>query len=63
MVQAQLGVELTLDYGGWTACRIMADRSDAELLCLHLLSNALRACSAGRQSAADAAPVRELLGS
>ena len=21
MVQAQLGVELTLDYGGWTACR------------------------------------------
>ena len=47
MVQAQLGVELTLDYGGWTACRIMADRSDAELLCLHLLSNALRACSAG----------------
>ncbi len=38
------GVELTLDYGGWTACRIMADRSDAELLCLHLLSNASRAC-------------------
>ena len=25
----------------------MAARSDAELLCLHLLSNALRACSAG----------------
>lgn len=24
MVQAQLGVELTLDYGGWTACRVMA---------------------------------------
>ena len=46
MVQAQLGVELTLDYGGWTACRVMADRNDAELLCLHLLSNALRACSA-----------------
>ena len=44
MVQAQLGVELTLDYGGWTACRVMADRNDAELLCLHLLSNALRAC-------------------
>ena len=40
MVQAQLGVELTLDYGGWTACRVMADRNDAELLCLHLLSNA-----------------------
>lgn len=36
-----------LDYGGWTACRVMADRNDAELLCLHLLSNALRACSAG----------------
>ncbi|MFR2089161.1 MAG: ATP-binding protein [Faecalibacterium sp.] len=29
------------------SCRVMADRSDAELLCLHLLSNALRACSAG----------------
>ena len=39
--------EVTLDYGGWTACRVMADRNDAELLCLHLLSNALRACSAG----------------
>lgn len=24
MVQAQLGVELTLDYGGWTACRKQA---------------------------------------
>ena len=47
MVRAQLGVELTLDYGGWTACRVQADREDAELLCLHLLSNALRACSAG----------------
>ena len=47
MVQAQLNVELTLDYGGWTSCRVMADRSDAELLCLHLLSNALRACSEG----------------
>ena len=47
MIQAQLGVELSLDYGGWTACRVLADRSDAELLLLHLLSNALRACSAG----------------
>ena len=47
MVQAQLGVELTLDYGGWTACRVMADRNDAELLCLHLLSNALRASREG----------------
>lgn len=46
-VMSLLGVELTLDYGGWTACRVMADRNDAELLCLHLLSNALRACSAG----------------
>lgn len=36
MVQAQLGVELTLDYGGWTACRVMADRNDAELLCLRV---------------------------
>ena len=47
MVQEQLNVELTLDYGGWTSCRVMADCSDAELLCLHLLSNALRACGAG----------------
>ena len=48
MVQEQLDVELTLDYGGLTSCRVMADCSDAELLCR-------------RQSAADAAPVRELL--
>lgn len=47
MVQEQLNVELTLDYGGLTSCRVMADCSDAELLCLHLLSNALRACGAG----------------
>ena len=47
MVQEQLDVELTLDYGGLTSCRVMADCSDAELLCLHLLSNALRACGAG----------------
>lgn len=47
MIQAQLKVELTLDCGGWTTCRVMADRGDAELLLLHLLSNALRACSAG----------------
>ena len=40
-------MELTLDYGGWTACRVMADRNDAELLCLHLLSNALRASREG----------------
>lgn len=30
-----------------TSCRVMADCSDAELLCLHLLSNALRACGTG----------------
>ncbi len=47
MIQAQLNVALELDCGGWTACRVMADRSDAELLLLHLISNALRACSAG----------------
>ena len=47
MIRAQLGVEIHLDYGGWTSCCALADRSDAELLCLHLLSNALRACSAG----------------
>mgnify|MGYP000842675562 FL=1 len=47
MVQEQLNVELMLDYGGLTSCRVMADCSEAELLCLHLLSNALRACGAG----------------
>ena len=47
MVREQLGVTLELDYGGWTACRVLADRDDVELLCLHLLSNALRACREG----------------
>lgn len=47
MIQAQLKVTLELDCGGWTACRVMADRSDAEVLLLHLLSNALRACNEG----------------
>ena len=37
MVQEQLDVELTLDYGGLTSCRVMGDCSDAELLCLDLL--------------------------
>lgn len=43
MIRAQLGVDIRLDYGGCTACCVMADRRDAELLCLHLLSNALHA--------------------
>ena len=47
MIQAQLKVELTLDCGGWTTCRVMADRGDAELLLLHLLSNALKFTPAG----------------
>lgn len=47
MVRAQLGVEVTLDYGGWTSCCVQADHRDVELLCLHLLSNALRACKEG----------------
>lgn len=47
MVRAQIGVEITLDYNGWTSCCVLADHSDAELLCLHLLSNALRACKEG----------------
>ena len=47
MIRAQLGVDIRLDYGGCTACCVMADRRDAELLCLHLLSNALRACREG----------------
>ena len=37
MIRAQLGVDIRLDYGGCTACCVMADRRDAELLCLHLL--------------------------
>ena len=47
MVRAQINVEIELDYGGWTFCCVQADYSDAELLCLHLLSNALRACKEG----------------
>lgn len=47
MIQEQLKVELKLECGGWTSCRVMGDRNDAELLLLHLLSNALHACSAG----------------
>ena len=47
MIRAQLGVDIRLDYGGCTACCVMADRRDAELLCLHLLSNALRASREG----------------
>ena len=47
MIRAQLGVEIHLDYGGWTSCCALADRSDAELMCLHLLSNALRASREG----------------
>ena len=39
--------DIRLDYGGCTACCVMADRRDAELLCLHLLSNALRASREG----------------
>ena len=31
MIRAQLGVEIHLDYGGWTSCCALADRSDAEL--------------------------------
>lgn len=47
MIRAQLGVELELDFGGWTTCRVLAEQDDTELLFLHLLSNALRACSPG----------------
>lgn len=47
MIRAQLGVDIRLDYGGCTTCCVMADRRDAELLCLHLLSNALRASREG----------------
>lgn len=47
MIRAQLGVDIRLDYGSYTTCCVMADRSDAELLCLHLLSNALRASREG----------------
>ena len=47
MIRAQLGVDIRLDYGGSTVCCVMADHRDAELLCLHLLSNALRASREG----------------
>ena len=47
MIRAQLGVDIRLDYGGSTVCCVMADYRDAELLCLHLLSNALRASREG----------------
>ena len=47
LIQTATRVELELDCGGWTSCRVAADRSDVELLCLHLLSNALRACEPG----------------
>lgn len=47
MIRAQLGVDIRLDYGGNTVCCVMADYRDAELLCLHLLSNALHASREG----------------
>lgn len=46
MIRAQIGVDIRLDYGG-TVCCVMADHRDAELLCLHLLSNALHASQEG----------------
>ena len=46
-IRAQLKVELEVDCGGWRTCRVMARREEAELLLLHLLSNALRACEEG----------------
>ena len=47
MIRAQIGVDIRLDYGSYTTCCVMADRSDVELLCLHLLSNALRSSREG----------------
>lgn len=47
IIRAQLKVELELDCGGWTECQVMGWRSEAELVLLHLLSNALRACDEG----------------
>ena len=47
MIRAQLGVDIRLDYGGSTVCCVMADHRDAELLCLHLLSNAMHASREG----------------
>lgn len=46
MIRAQIGVNIRLDYGGAVCC-VMADHRDAELLCLHLLSNALHASQEG----------------
>lgn len=59
MVRAQLGVTLELDYGGWTTCRVLADRDDVELLCLHLLSNALACLPRGWHGEDPAAPQRD----
>ena len=47
MVQAQLGVELTLDYGGWTACRVMAENCCA-CICFRMpCGPAVRAAKCG----------------
>ena len=60
MVQEQLNVELTLDYGGLTSCRVMRLQR-----CRAAVPASALQCAAclrhRRQSAADAAPVRELL--
>lgn len=46
MIQSQLGVTLTLECKEG-ACRVLASQEDVQRLCLHLLSNALRACQPG----------------
>lgn len=51
-----IGVELTLDCGELETCYVLADRTYLEQICLHLLSNALRACRPGGHVAATLRP-------
>lgn len=46
-IYKSIGVRVALDCGGQQAVYVWAERSYLECICLHLLSNALRACKAG----------------
>lgn len=46
-IRAQLGVELELDHGAILHCPVLAEAENVELILLHLLSNAMRACKPG----------------
>lgn len=47
VIREQLGVELELDRCGTLHCPVLAEVENAELILLHLLSNAMRACKPG----------------